>query len=119
LGGTIRYHPTSARAAAWRGFIDIELADGRASDKWRVLRDSSDECYSFRLCRNLERAKVRVLDDNVAKLLAQFDSANVSARAVNLLGDQGRALPALGLFTPRDVSASVDAKTRRRAVPSC
>jgi hypothetical protein len=28
---------TSASAAAWRGFIDIELADTRAPEKWAPL----------------------------------------------------------------------------------
>ncbi len=29
----MRYQPKSASAAAWRGFINVELANGRASDK--------------------------------------------------------------------------------------
>ena len=32
-GGAIRYQPTSASAAAWRGFIDTELSERRARDK--------------------------------------------------------------------------------------
>jgi len=35
--GTIRYQPTSASAAAWQRFIDVELADCRATDKRRRL----------------------------------------------------------------------------------
>jgi hypothetical protein len=35
-GGIIRYQPTMASAAACRRFIDIELADRRATDKWQT-----------------------------------------------------------------------------------
>ena len=41
---------------------------------------------------NLKAASSLPLDSDVAVLRAQFDLANLSAGAVNLLGDQGRAL---------------------------
>ena len=64
---------------------------------------------SFPAIRNLKPARALPLDDDLAVPFAGFDLANVSARAVNLLGDQGRALTAVGFFASRNVFASVDA----------
>jgi len=48
-GGIMRYQPTSASVAAWRRFIDIELADRRATDKWLTVRSPHDSHYRDRL----------------------------------------------------------------------
>jgi hypothetical protein len=47
---------------------------------------------------DLKPALSLALDHDLAVAVAQFDLANVPARAVNLLGDQRRALPAVGLL---------------------
>lgn len=49
------------------------------------------------------------LNDDFAVLRAQFDFSDVSARAVNLLGDQSRAFRAAARYALRHVSASMDA----------
>jgi hypothetical protein len=41
--------PTSASAAAWRRFIDVELADLRAPDKWTL-----NGCSPFAIARHLD-----------------------------------------------------------------
>lgn len=56
------------------------------------------------------------LDDDLAVQCAGFDLANVAARAVNLLGDQGRALRAAARSALRNVAASVDANGCRRGI---
>jgi hypothetical protein len=66
--------------------------------------------------RNVGAAVTLALDDDFAVQRAQFDLANVPARAVNLLGDQGRALRAAASFASRHVPASVDANGRWRGV---
>jgi len=48
-GGTIRYQPTSATAAACRRFIGIELADTQATDKWRTAENSRTKGAASRL----------------------------------------------------------------------
>jgi len=60
--------------------------------------------------RDLKTARPLALNDDLAVPLAQFDLANVSARAVNLFGDQGRAFWASAFFTSRCAFASVDAE---------
>jgi hypothetical protein len=62
---------------------------------------------------DLKPAIPLALDDDFAVPLAQFDLAIMSARAVNLLSDQSRALPAVGLSAFHEIAASVDAKGRR------
>jgi len=61
-------------------------------------------------------ARSLALDDDVAVPLAQFDLADVAARAVNLLCNQSRALPALELFALRDVAAPMDAESSRLGI---
>jgi hypothetical protein len=65
---------------------------------------------------NLEAARPLALDDDLAAQKAQFDLANVTARAVNLLGDQRRAIQASASLALHNVFASVDAKSRRRGI---
>jgi hypothetical protein len=48
---------------------------------------------------NLKASFSFARNNDVAMPRAQFDLANVSAGPINLLGDQGRALLASGLFT--------------------
>jgi len=62
---------------------------------------------------DLQPASTFTLDDDFAVTQAQFDLANVAARAVNLLGDHGRALRASARFALRDVAASMDAESLR------
>jgi hypothetical protein len=52
---------------------------------------------------NLKPTRSLALDDDLAVPRAQFDLANVSARVVNLLGDQGRALWAAELCTAKRI----------------
>jgi hypothetical protein len=61
-------------------------------------------------------APALALDDDLAVPQAQFDLANLSACAVNLLGYQRRALQAATRSAPRNVAASVDANGRRRGI---
>jgi hypothetical protein len=70
----------------------------------------------FASVADLKPPRLLALDDDLAVALAQFDLANVSARAVNLLGDQSRALDAAARFALRNVAASVDAKSRGRGI---
>ena len=65
---------------------------------------------------NLQASSSLAIDDGVAVPCAQFDLCNVSAGAVNLLGDKSRALPASQLLTFRDVAAPMDAESFRRGV---
>jgi hypothetical protein len=71
---------------------------------------------SFPAIRNLQAAGTLALDDDSAVPRAQFDLANVSARAVNLFGNQSCALSASAFLASRDVSASVDANFCRSRI---
>jgi hypothetical protein len=65
---------------------------------------------------DLQAASTFALDDDFAVQRAQFDLANVSAGAVNLLGYLGRALQTTASFVLQDAAASVDANRRRFGV---
>jgi len=65
---------------------------------------------------NLEAAGAFALDHDFTVPQAQFDLANMSACAVNFLGNESRALPASELLTFRDVAASMDAESSGRGV---
>jgi hypothetical protein len=65
---------------------------------------------------NLKTASTPPLDDDLTVPRAQFDLPNVSARAVNLLGYQGRALYAASRLALRNVAASVDANFCRLGI---
>jgi hypothetical protein len=73
-------------------------------------------CLFIPAIRNLQSATPLALDDDLAVVRAQFDLSNVTARAVNLLGDQSRALQAAGLLALRDVAASMDAEGLRLGI---
>ncbi len=66
--------------------------------------------------RNLQASRSLPLDDDIAVPRAQLDLPNMSTGAVNLLGDQRRALPAPELFTFRDVAATMDAESPGRGI---
>ena len=66
--------------------------------------------------KNLKAAAPLALDDDVAVLRAQLDLPNISARAVNFLGDQGSALMASDFFASRNIPAAIDANCRWRGV---
>ena len=65
---------------------------------------------------NLKAARPLARNDDLAVPQAQFDLSNVSASAVNFLGDESRSLLASELFTPRIVSAPMNANGRRRGI---
>lgn len=99
--------------AACRGnFIDIELADRRATDKWalngcwpdaiarplaaghdrldRADREPTRALFVAAIA-NFNTARTLALNDDLAVLQAQFDLSNVTASGTDLFRDQGRA----------------------------
>jgi len=57
-----------------------------------LTRDRPEGTLLVPSVANLKSARPLSLDHSFAVQRAQFDLTNVTARAVNLLGDQGRAL---------------------------
>jgi hypothetical protein len=123
----IRYHATSRRlrgnlVTSAPGWVYPFSSRRRAGVLcalvpffFRLKRRQRWGTYSSSVA-NLKPACPLALDDDFAMRRAQFDLANVSAGAVNLRGDHGRALQTSASFALRDVAASVDADRCRSGV---
>jgi hypothetical protein len=67
---------------------------------------------SFPAIANIKAAGTLALDDDLAVPRAQFDLPNVSAGAINLLGNKSRAGWTSTSFASRNVAAAVDPNSR-------
>jgi hypothetical protein len=72
--------------ATWNPVTGCTACPARSIDRGIHLHRAAR-----RAIRNLQAANTLALDDDLAVPRAQFDLTNVTAHAVNLLGDQGRA----------------------------